>query len=42
MGQADGPGGGIAYILGVLLLVGGVGVTVSGLLGLVPRIKSLA
>ena len=42
MGRADAPGGGIAYILGVLLLVGGIGMTVSGLIGLVPRIRSLA
>jgi hypothetical protein len=42
MGRADGPGGGIAYLFGVLLLVAGIGVTIWGLIGLVPRIKSLA
>jgi hypothetical protein len=42
MGRADGPGGGIAYIFGLVLLMAGIGATVWGLIGLVPRIKSLA
>ena len=42
MGRADGPGGGIAYFFAVLLLVAGIGATIWGLIGFVPRIKALA
>jgi hypothetical protein len=42
MDKADGPGGGIAYFFAVILLLGGIGATISGLIGLVPRIRSLA
>ena len=39
--MADGPGGGIALLTGYVIVAGGAVAAIVGLIGLVPRIRSL-